>query len=97
MVASRRIGRVHIKAMNGEIRRRIRIGENRKARQTFKGGRGIPANEKAMQRRNLPQFDLNEYTDWWDGATEPGTDNPGTLVHVAMKAFVEKYNVGAWP
>ena len=96
MIACSRIGHIHIKAMNEEFKRRIRSGANRKARVDFKGGRETPVNAEAMQRRKLPKPDLNEHADWWGRATRPGTDSPGTLAHVAIKAFVEHYHTGAW-
>ena len=96
LLACNRIDPVHIQAMSEEIKMRIRDGEHRKARVDFRRGREIPVNAEATQRRKLPRFDLNENTDWRGGATHPGTNSPGTLVHVAIKAFAEHYNMGAW-
>ena len=49
-----------------------------------------------MQRRELPNVKLDWRTDWWGGATYPGTDRPATLVHVTMKAYTEAYKTGSW-
>ena len=41
----------------------------------------VPVDAEAMQRRQLPNVQLDERNDWWGGATYPGTDRPATLVH----------------
>ena len=53
----------------------------------------VPVAAEAMQRRQLPNVQLDERNDWWGGATYPGTDRPATLFEVAMKAYCEAYNV----